>query len=118
MAVMQWSRLSDRIGRKPVILIGLSGLCVSMTCFGLSTTFWQLAVRLVRAEPPGCGLTLFKSLYMWLIKRQCWRREEHDWRTNGFDKYSSSIRSHADRVVSWINVGVNVNLFHVHFSHV
>ncbi|KIJ65572.1 hypothetical protein HYDPIDRAFT_187328 [Hydnomerulius pinastri MD-312] len=43
-AVMQWSRLSDRIGRKPVILIGLSGLCISMTCFGLSTTFWQLVV--------------------------------------------------------------------------
>ncbi|KAG8221011.1 major facilitator superfamily domain-containing protein [Butyriboletus roseoflavus] len=44
MAVMLWSRLSDRIGRKPVILIGLSGLCISMTCFGLSTTFWQLAI--------------------------------------------------------------------------
>lgn len=49
-AVIHWSRLSDRIGRKPVILIGLSGLCVSMTCFGLSKTFWQLVVRSVRVE--------------------------------------------------------------------
>ncbi len=34
--------LSDRIGRKPVFLIGLSGLCISMIFFGLSRTFWGL----------------------------------------------------------------------------
>jgi len=40
--VLQWSMLSDRIGRKPVFLIGLSGLCISMIFFGLSRTFWTL----------------------------------------------------------------------------
>ncbi|KAH7908935.1 hypothetical protein BJ138DRAFT_1090416 [Hygrophoropsis aurantiaca] len=45
LTVMRWSRLSDRIGRKPVILIGLSGLCVSMLAFGLSRTFWTLVIR-------------------------------------------------------------------------
>jgi len=40
--VLHWSRLSDRIGRKPVILIGLMGLSISMFCFGLSRTFWGL----------------------------------------------------------------------------
>ncbi|PFH51327.1 hypothetical protein AMATHDRAFT_3176 [Amanita thiersii Skay4041] len=40
--VLHWSRLSDRIGRKPVILSGLIGLSLSMYCFGLSTTFWGL----------------------------------------------------------------------------
>ncbi|KAG9313058.1 MFS general substrate transporter [Chiua virens] len=44
MSVMHWSRLSDRIGRKPVVLIGLAGLSVSMTLFGLSRTFLQLVV--------------------------------------------------------------------------
>ncbi|KAG1767185.1 MFS general substrate transporter [Suillus placidus] len=39
-----WSRLSDRIGRKPVLLMGLSGTCISMLCFGLSTTFWGLVI--------------------------------------------------------------------------
>ncbi|WVQ84056.1 hypothetical protein IAT38_006201 [Cryptococcus sp. DSM 104549] len=36
----QWGRLSDRIGRKPVILGGLSAISVSLTMFGLSKSFW------------------------------------------------------------------------------
>ena len=32
-----WGRLSDRIGRKPVLLGGLAGTAVSMTIFGFST---------------------------------------------------------------------------------
>ncbi|KAH7915290.1 major facilitator superfamily domain-containing protein [Hygrophoropsis aurantiaca] len=42
--VLRWSRLSDRIGRKPVLLIGLFGLCISMLAFGLSKTFWALVI--------------------------------------------------------------------------
>ncbi|KAL4266743.1 MFS transporter superfamily protein [Pleurotus pulmonarius] len=42
--VLHWSRLSDRIGRKPVILFGLFGLSISMYCFGLSKTFWGLVL--------------------------------------------------------------------------
>jgi len=42
--VLYWSRISDRIGRKPVILTGLFGLSLSMYCFGLSKTFWGLVV--------------------------------------------------------------------------
>ncbi|KAL4072613.1 major facilitator superfamily domain-containing protein [Scleroderma yunnanense] len=42
--ILHWSRLSDHIGRKPVILIGLFGLSVSMYCFGLSTTFVGLVL--------------------------------------------------------------------------
>jgi MFS family permease len=37
--VFQWSRLSDRIGRKPVVLVGLFGLALSMLAFGLSRSF-------------------------------------------------------------------------------
>ncbi|KAI0327954.1 MFS general substrate transporter [Cubamyces sp. BRFM 1775] len=42
--VFQWSRLSDHIGRKPVLLVGVGGLCISMLCFGLSKTFLGLVV--------------------------------------------------------------------------
>ncbi|KAG2057774.1 MFS general substrate transporter [Suillus hirtellus] len=44
LTVLKWSRLSDRIGRKPVLVIGLSGACISILCFGLSTTFWSLVI--------------------------------------------------------------------------
>ncbi|KAJ8516584.1 hypothetical protein ONZ45_g6135 [Pleurotus djamor] len=44
MTVLHWSSLSDRIGRKPVILFGLFGLSLSMYCFGLSSTFIGLLI--------------------------------------------------------------------------
>ncbi|KAH7910512.1 major facilitator superfamily domain-containing protein [Hygrophoropsis aurantiaca] len=44
LTVLRWSRLSDVIGRKPVILIGLFGLCISNVAFGLSRTFWTLII--------------------------------------------------------------------------
>lgn len=44
LTVLRWARLSDRIGRKPVLVIGLSGICITMLCFGLSTTFWGLVI--------------------------------------------------------------------------
>ncbi|KAI0316457.1 MFS general substrate transporter [Amylostereum chailletii] len=40
LTVLHWSRISDVIGRKPVVLTGLVGLSLSMYCFGLSTTYW------------------------------------------------------------------------------
>ncbi|KAG8910687.1 hypothetical protein FRC00_007721, partial [Tulasnella sp. 408] len=40
--IMHWGSLSDRIGRRPVILIGMSGVSVATLFFGLSNTLWQL----------------------------------------------------------------------------
>ncbi|KAI6155625.1 major facilitator superfamily domain-containing protein [Pisolithus tinctorius] len=42
LTVLSWSRLSDHVGRKPVLLVGLMGLSMSNLCFGLSRTFWAL----------------------------------------------------------------------------
>lgn len=42
---LQWCRLSDRIGRRPVLLIGLSGVTISMTFFGLSRSYIPLLLR-------------------------------------------------------------------------
>ncbi|KAH9838448.1 MFS general substrate transporter [Rhodofomes roseus] len=44
MFVLQWSRISDYIGRKPVLLTGMAGLCMSMICFGISKTFLHLVL--------------------------------------------------------------------------
>ena len=40
--VLQWARISDQIGRRPVLLFGVTGLTISATCFGLSSTFQGL----------------------------------------------------------------------------
>ncbi|KAF7366931.1 Efflux pump azaL [Mycena sanguinolenta] len=39
---LQWSRASDYVGRKPILVIGLFGTTLSMLCFGMSRTFWML----------------------------------------------------------------------------
>lgn len=39
-----WGSLSDRIGRKPVLLIGVLGYAIAMFIFGLATRFWMLFV--------------------------------------------------------------------------
>jgi MFS family permease len=45
LTVLFWSRLSDHIGRKPILLLGTAALAVSMISFGLSTVFWALVLR-------------------------------------------------------------------------
>lgn len=37
-----WGRLSDRIGRRPVLMVGLLGYVVSQTFFGLASSLWML----------------------------------------------------------------------------
>lgn len=37
-----WGRLSDRIGRKPVIVMGIAGFSLSFLLFGLSSQLWML----------------------------------------------------------------------------
>jgi MFS family permease len=47
MFILQWGRLSDRVGRKPVLMMGLFGVALSMASFGLSHSF--LAIVASRA---------------------------------------------------------------------
>jgi DHA1 family multidrug resistance protein-like MFS transporter len=37
-----WGRLSDRTGRRPLLLIGIAGYAVSQVLFGLATSLWML----------------------------------------------------------------------------
>ncbi len=37
-----WGRLSDRVGRKPILMIGILGYGITMFWFGLATRLWML----------------------------------------------------------------------------
>jgi MFS transporter, DHA1 family, multidrug resistance protein len=37
-----WGRLSDRMGRRPLILIGIAGYVIAQVLFGLATSLWLL----------------------------------------------------------------------------
>jgi DHA1 family multidrug resistance protein-like MFS transporter len=37
-----WGSLSDRIGRKPILMIGIFGYGITMILFGLATELWML----------------------------------------------------------------------------
>ncbi|KAF9453689.1 MFS general substrate transporter [Macrolepiota fuliginosa MF-IS2] len=43
-AVMYWGRVSDYVGRKPVLLISAAAVTVSILLLGISTTFWMVVV--------------------------------------------------------------------------
>ena len=49
--IFHLSQASDRIGRKPIILIGGAGMSIAMYCFGLSRTFWGLVLRYCTCWP-------------------------------------------------------------------
>lgn len=48
-----WGRLSDRIGRRPVLLIGLAGSAVSYLVFGLAGSFVALALSRIISGATG-----------------------------------------------------------------
>jgi MFS family permease len=58
----QWSRLSDFIGRRPVILLGLLGLSVSNFAFGLSRTLGTLIISRCIAGILNGNIGVMKSM--------------------------------------------------------
>ncbi|KAJ2716509.1 hypothetical protein H4R19_000608 [Coemansia spiralis] len=63
LTVMHWGRLSDRIGRRPVLLVGLTGYLVSFLLFGVSRSFaWALAARCLNGLLAG-NVAVIKSAF-------------------------------------------------------
>ncbi|MES1211863.1 MAG: MFS transporter, partial [Acidobacteriota bacterium] len=58
-----WGRFSDRYGRRPILLIGMSLSAVSFAFFGFAATLWQLLIfRLIQGV--GGGTTGVLNAYV------------------------------------------------------
>lgn len=69
---LAWGGVSDRIGRKPVLLIGCAGTLLSLLIVGFSTNFWMaLAGRALG------GLLSESKLYCKMIIGSCRYRWKH-----------------------------------------
>ncbi|KIK33021.1 hypothetical protein CY34DRAFT_18656 [Suillus luteus UH-Slu-Lm8-n1] len=64
LAVLYWSRLSDRIGRKPVILTAAFTLATTMLWFGLSRTYLSLLLSRVICGAFNGESSIIKSMMM------------------------------------------------------
>ncbi|PIA12866.1 MFS general substrate transporter [Coemansia reversa NRRL 1564] len=60
--VMYWGRLSDRIGRRPVMVVGLVGYLVSFLLFGVAKSFtWAFVARSINGLLAG-NVAVMKSI--------------------------------------------------------
>jgi len=57
-----WSRLSDLVGRRPILLIGLTGVSISMYSFGLSRTFWSIILSRCLCGALNGNVVVMKSM--------------------------------------------------------
>ncbi|KAI6110870.1 MFS general substrate transporter [Pisolithus croceorrhizus] len=62
LTALYWSRLSDYVGRKPILLVGLAGLSISNLCFGLSRVFWALVASRCIAGALNGNVGVMKSV--------------------------------------------------------
>ncbi|SJX63801.1 uncharacterized protein SRS1_14547 [Sporisorium reilianum f. sp. reilianum] len=62
LTIFWWARLSDRIGRKPVLLIGLLGSFLSVNAFGLARTFPQMVLARSIAGLMNGNIAILKSV--------------------------------------------------------
>jgi MFS family permease len=60
--VMFWSRMSDHIGRKPILLLGTLALAISNLCLGLSMTFWALTVSRLISTAFNSNIGVIKTM--------------------------------------------------------
>ncbi|KAG1858894.1 major facilitator superfamily domain-containing protein [Suillus subluteus] len=64
LTILHWSRLSDHIGRKPLILTALFAIAVSMFSFGLSKTYVGLVISRVFCGAFNGSNSIVKSMVM------------------------------------------------------
>jgi multidrug resistance protein len=56
-----WGRLSDRVGRRPILLVGLVGSGISYLIFGLATSLWWLLLSRIMQGIAGANVPVAQA---------------------------------------------------------
>jgi len=67
---LHWGRFSDRIGRRPVLLVGLAGLTASMLSFGFAKSIPALVISRVIAGMWNGNMGVTKTVVSPFIDRR------------------------------------------------
>lgn len=65
-----WGRAADRVGRKPVMLIGLLGTCLSVLAFGFSKTFIQAVICRVIGGALNGNVGIMRTMISEIVKEK------------------------------------------------
>jgi MFS family permease len=69
LTAMTWGSISDRYGRKPVVLIGLGGVALSCLIFGLAQQYWvALLARFVGGALNG-NVAVMQTMVAEMVKK-------------------------------------------------
>ena len=70
-----WGNISDRIGRKPIVLLGLLGVALSCMMFGLAKNYWVAFVaRLIGGMLNG-NVAVMQTMMAEMIKNPAHERK-------------------------------------------
>ena len=70
-----WGHLSDRYGRKPIIMVALAGTALSSLMFGFATKYWvALLARVVGGALNG-NVAVMQTMVAEMVKRPEHERE-------------------------------------------
>jgi MFS family permease len=71
-----WGTLSDRIGRKPIILMGLMGTVVSSLIFGFAKNYWIALFARFLGGPLNGNVAVMQTMVAEIVKNP---RHERKW---------------------------------------
>ena len=102
---MWWGRISDKIGRKPVLIGGLIGTLISMVVFGFAKSFPIALLARAGGGLLNGNIGVIQTTLAEMVPQQEHQRKHLIMRKSlhQLTVYSQSILNHTLRLVYWID---------------